>query len=89
MALHISGSGNGAHAWIFFEHSVPATEAHLLGSASISHSRERTRQLTLGSYDRLFPNQDSMPKGDLGNLIAMPLQKRPPRWAAVFLSMSR
>lgn len=76
VALEISRSGNGAHAWIFFERNVPASEARLLGSAIISHTCERTRQLTLGSYDRLFPNQDSMPKGGFGNLIALPLQKR-------------
>lgn len=75
VALEISRSGNGAHAWIFFERNVPASEARLLGSAIISHTCERTRQLTLGSYDRLFPNQDSMPKGGFGNLIALPLQK--------------
>lgn len=76
VALEISRSGNGAHAWIFFERNVPASEARLLGSAIISHTCERTRQLMLGSYDRLFPNQDSMPKGGFGNLIALPLQKR-------------
>jgi hypothetical protein len=76
VALEISRSGKGAHAWIFFEHNVPAYEARLLGSAIISHTCERTRQLTLSSYDRLFPNQDSMPKGGFGNLIALPLQKR-------------
>jgi hypothetical protein len=26
------------------------------------------------SYDRLFPNQDNMPQGGFGNLIALPLQ---------------
>lgn len=26
------------------------------------------------SYDRLFPNQDTMPKGGFGNLIALPLE---------------
>lgn len=76
VALEISRSGNGAHAWIFFERNVPAYDARLLGSAIISHTCERTRQLTLGSYDRLFPNQDSMPKGGFDNLIALPLQKR-------------
>jgi superfamily II DNA or RNA helicase len=29
------------------------------------------------SYDRLFPNQDTMPKGGFGNLIALPLQYQP------------
>jgi superfamily II DNA or RNA helicase len=43
----------------------------------ISHTCARTRQLQLGSYDRLFPNQDTMPKGGFGNLIALPLQKHP------------
>ena len=76
MALEISRSGNGAHVWIFFERNVSAYDARLLGAAIISHTCERTRQLTLGSYDRLFPNQDSMPKGGFGNLIALPLQKR-------------
>jgi superfamily II DNA or RNA helicase len=76
VALEVSRSGNGAHAWIFFEHKVPAHEARQLGSAIISHTCDRTRQLTLASYDRLFPNQDSMPKGGFGNLIALPLQKQ-------------
>lgn len=76
-ALEISRSGNGAHAWIFFSRRVPARDARRLGSAVISHTCTQTRQLKLASYDRLFPNQDSMPKGGFGNLIALPLQKRP------------
>lgn len=39
------------------------------------HVCAQTRQLSLSSYDRLFPNQDRMPKGGFGNLIALPLQK--------------
>ncbi|MDT8443148.1 MAG: DEAD/DEAH box helicase family protein [Desulfuromonadales bacterium] len=76
-ALEISRSGNGAHAWIFFAEPVPAREARQLGAALISHTCDRTRQLSLTSYDRLFPNQDTMPKGGFGNLIALPLQKQP------------
>ncbi|MBK7146989.1 MAG: DEAD/DEAH box helicase family protein [Xanthomonadales bacterium] len=76
-ALEISRSGNGAHAWIFFASAVPAREARRLGTAIISHTCARTRQLQLASYDRLFPNQDTMPKGGFGNLIALPLQKKP------------
>ncbi|WP_240689068.1 DEAD/DEAH box helicase family protein [Ammoniphilus sp. YIM 78166] len=37
---------------------------------------ERRHQLGLDSYDRLFPNQDTMPRGGLGNLIALSLQGR-------------
>lgn len=76
-ALEISRSGNGAHTWIFFAEPVPAREARQLGAALISHTCDRTRQLSLTSYDRLFPNQDTMPKGGFGNLIALPLQKQP------------
>jgi superfamily II DNA or RNA helicase len=76
-ALEISRSGNGAHAWIFFVEPVLAREARQLGAALISHTCDRTRQLSLASYDRLFPNQDTMPKGGFGNLIALPLQKQP------------
>ncbi len=76
-AIEISRSGNGAHIWIFFSGSVSARDARRLGTAIISHTCARTRQLKLESYDRLFPNQDSMPKGGFGNLIALPLQKHP------------
>jgi superfamily II DNA or RNA helicase len=38
---------------------------------------ERRHQVGLDSYDRFFPNQDTMPKGGFGNLIALPLQFAP------------
>ncbi|OGQ56761.1 MAG: DEAD/DEAH box helicase [Deltaproteobacteria bacterium RIFCSPLOWO2_02_FULL_53_8] len=77
VALEISRSGNGAHIWIFFAGRVSARDARRLGTAIISHTCARARQLKLESYDRLFPNQDTMPKGGFGNLIALPLQKFP------------
>lgn len=77
VALEISRSGQGAHAWVFFASRIPARDARRLGTAIISYTCARTRQLKLTSYDRLFPNQDVMPKGGFGNLIALPLQKRP------------
>jgi hypothetical protein len=77
VALEISRSGQGAHAWLFFADKVSARDARHLGTAIISHTCARTRQLELKSYDRLFPNQDRMPKGGFGNLIALPLQKKP------------
>ena len=76
-ALEISRSGNGAHLWVFFAAPTPARDARRLGAALISATCARTRQLKLSSYDRLFPNQDTMPKGGFGNLIALPLQKYP------------
>ncbi|MEI6387563.1 MAG: DEAD/DEAH box helicase family protein [Spirochaetota bacterium] len=84
--LEISRSGSGAHVWIFFRTAIPARDARRLGTALVSHTCERTRQLSLASYDRFFPNQDSLPKGGFGNLIALPLQKKPRgRGASVFV----
>ena len=85
-ALEISRSGNGAHAWIFFASAVPAREARRLGTAIITHACAHSRQLKLSSYDRLFPSQDTLPKGGFGNLIALPLQKQArDRGASVFV----
>ncbi len=77
VGIEISRSGSGAHAWIFFSSNVAARDARRLGTAIISHTCTRIQQLKLRSYDRLFPNQDTMPKGGFGNLIALPLQKKP------------
>ncbi|MDL9919246.1 DEAD/DEAH box helicase family protein [Escherichia coli] len=87
--LEISRSRQGAHVWIFFASRVSAREARRLGTAVISYTCSRTRQLQLSSYDRLFPNQDTMPKGGFGNLIALPLQKRPrASGGSVFVDMN-
>ena len=77
--LERSRSGNGGHVWIFFEHALPANIARKLGCAVLTRTMERRHQLGLDSYDRLFPNQDTMPKGGFGNLIALPLQFAPRR----------
>lgn len=69
VTLEISRAGRGAHAWVFFDGWVAARDARRLGTALISHTCARTRRVTLSSYDRLFPNQDSLPKGGFGNLI--------------------
>jgi len=75
--LERSRSGNGGHVWIFFESPVQASLARKLGSAILTCTMERTRHIGLDSYDRFFPNQDTMPKGGFGNLIALPLQRGP------------
>ncbi|HHY93584.1 MAG TPA: DEAD/DEAH box helicase family protein [Firmicutes bacterium] len=78
-ALERSRSGNGAHVWIFFGQPVPARLARNLGCALLTRTMERRHQLGLDSYDRFFPNQDTMPRGGFGNLIALPLQGGPAR----------
>lgn len=73
-AVERSRSGNGAHVWFFFEEPVPASIARNMGYYLITETMSRRHQLSMESYDRLFPNQDIMPKGGFGNLIALPLQ---------------
>ncbi|ORC37400.1 hypothetical protein B4O97_04200 [Marispirochaeta aestuarii] len=75
VAIEISKSGNGAHAWIFFNELVSACKARKLGDIILSNAMDSTNKLNLDSYDRFFPNQDYMPSGGFGNLIALPLQK--------------
>ncbi len=75
--VEISRSGDGAHLWIFFDYPVLARNARRLGTALISYTCHKERILSLKSYDRFFPNQDNMPEGSLGNLIALPLQAKP------------
>jgi len=75
LVVERSKSGNGAHAWIFFEERIPAALARRMGSFLITETMSKRFQLTMKSYDRLFPNQDTLPKGGFGNLIALPFQK--------------
>jgi len=76
-SLERSRSGNGGHVWIFFASPVQAALARKLASALLTRTMERRYALGLDSYDRLFPSQDTMPKGGFGNLIALPLQHGP------------
>ncbi len=75
-AVERSRSGNGGHVWTFFHEAVPAALARKLFSFILTETMDRRPELGLGSYDRLFPSQDTLPKGGFGNLIALPLQKR-------------
>ena len=75
VAVERSRSGRGAHVWFFFEEAIPATLARRLGSHVLTETMEGRPDIGLDSYDRLFPNQDTMPQGGFGNLIALPLQR--------------
>ncbi len=76
-AVERSRSGNGAHAWFFFAAPMPAVVARRMGCFLITETMARRHELSMESYDRLFPNQDTLPKGGFGNLIALPLQREP------------
>ncbi|MDQ0194740.1 TOTE conflict system archaeo-eukaryotic primase domain-containing protein [Paenibacillus wynnii] len=75
--LERSRSGNGGHIWIFFSQNVEAATARRFGMTLLSLTMNKRYQIGMESYDRLFPNQDTLPKGGFGNLIALPLQGGP------------
>ena len=72
-----SRSGKGGHVWFFFSAPVKASAARAMGCWLITETMARRHQLGMESYDRLFPNQDTMPEGGFGNLIALPFQNGP------------
>ena len=73
-SIERSRSGNGAHVWIFFEQPLPASKARRLGNTILTEATERYERMDFKSYDRFFPNQDRLPEGGFGNLVALPLQ---------------
>lgn len=75
--LERSRSGNGGHVWIFFTEPIPVKVARRLGSYLLTRTMEHRPEIGFDSYDRFFPSQDTLPQGEFGNLIALPLQKRP------------
>lgn len=74
--LERSRSGNGGHVWIFLEEPLPAWQVRKIGAALMTKTLDRRPEVGLDSFDRFFPNQDTMPQGGFGNLIALPLQKK-------------
>ena len=77
ISIERSRSGNGGHVWMFFDEPIPCMKARAIGSYILTETMENRPELGLDSYDRFFPNQDTLPQGGLGNLIALPLQKKP------------
>ncbi|MDR1428261.1 MAG: hypothetical protein LBJ08_10995 [Bifidobacteriaceae bacterium] len=92
VALEISQSGRGVHAWTFFTAPVPAADARAMGTECIHRAMALRGSMPLSSYDRLFPNQDTAPASasGVGNLIAAPLngKRRYERRTTVFIDMA-
>ena len=88
-ALEVSLSGTGAHAWVFFTSPVSADAARRLGTGLLREAMAVRGRMDLSSYDRLFPSQDVLPTGGMGNLIAAPLSGKARRHGVtVFLDLS-
>lgn len=77
VSVERSRSGNGSHAWLFFSEPISSATARKMGTYLLTETMERRPEIDFDSYDRFFPNQDTMPRGGFGNLIALPLQKKP------------
>ena len=80
ISIERSRSGHGIHVWIFFENNIKALTARKMGSLLLSKTMEIRDNLKIDSFDRMFPNQDTMPKGGYGNLIALPFQNEPMKY---------
>ncbi|MBO4884667.1 MAG: helicase, partial [Clostridia bacterium] len=74
-SVETSRSGNGAHMWFFLNEPVEAVLARRFATCLLESCMQNNPRMTFKSFDRMFPNQDTMPKGGFGNLIALPLQK--------------
>ena len=74
--IEVSRSGNGGHLWIFFDEEISARLARNLGAAVLKAAMQNRHSIPFESFDRFFPNQDEIPTGGYGNLIALPLQGR-------------
>lgn len=72
-----SRSGQGGHLWLFFEKATEAKSSRQLGTALLNLTMDTYPALNFDCFDRMFPNQDVLPSGGMGNLIALPLQKQP------------
>jgi hypothetical protein len=60
VAVERSRSGNGGHAWFFFENQIPVAMARKFDSALLTCSMTIRHEIRFKSYDRLFPNHDTM-----------------------------
>lgn len=88
-ALERSRSGQGAHVWLFFAEAIPCAKARRLGDALLTAAMDTCGGISFTAYDRMFPNQDTLPAGGFGNLIALPLQGQARRQGnSIFLNDS-
>ena len=71
-----SRSGNGGHLWLFFDQPYPAIKSRTIIKHFLKGADINIKSANTSSFDRIFPNQDYHTGKGLGNLIALPLQKK-------------
>jgi len=74
--LERSRSGNGGHVWLFFSEAYPAFKSRKIFLSVLQATGIFSVFDKDSSFDRLFPNQDSLSGKGLGSLIALPLFKK-------------
>jgi hypothetical protein len=74
--LERSRSGDGGHVWTFFSEPYPCYKSRQIGLELIRRAFRLSEFDKEVSFDRLFPNQDTLSQGGFGNLIALPFQGR-------------
>lgn len=72
--LERSRSGNGGHVWLFFSENYPCYKSRQITLELIRRAFNVSGFEKEVSFDRLFPNQDTLSRAGFGNLIALPLQ---------------
>lgn len=72
--IELSQSGKGCHIWIFFDVPIEAKIARQLGDLLLKLTQEADPRLPFSAFDRMFPAQDQIGQGKVGNLIAAPLE---------------
>ncbi len=70
----ISRGGNGVHVWVFFAGAYPCWKSREIMLTLIARISPHSEFQKEDSFDRLFPNQDTVSDGGFGNLIGAPLQ---------------
>jgi superfamily II DNA or RNA helicase len=72
--LERSRSGNGGHVWLFFADKYPAYKSRNIVINILRELKVFDQFDKDDSFDRIFPNQETLSGKGLGNLIALPLQ---------------
>ena len=72
--LERSRSGNGGHVWLFFNDKYPAFKSRNIVINILRELKVVDQFDKDDSFDRVFPNQETLSGKGFGNLIALPLQ---------------